>query len=180
MPTTEVSNYFIKEVESKYLGRNPFKKFTSYLRYKKFIKKVRSWSPSIGSLWFFADFVKLAEKAYFFDNRRDSKIFSSSSYEYGENGFIITDEKSNIRINCKLYTNTQKVMLEVKRLNGSNMTTVHILENGIWNYNPDGCDEILIDNVIGVINSAIIYVFDFCYKRKGNFDYVFNKKELYK
>lgn len=170
---TEYSNYFMAEVESKYMGRNPFKKLACYIKHKRFIKKIRNWSPSIGVLWFFADFIRIAERVYFFDNRKDGALFSSSSYSYGENGFIITSHDDNVKLTCKIYSDDQKVIIEIKRLNGSNLITEHSFQNNEWSYDSDRSiyDEVLIDNAIGIINRSMIELVEYCWNHKGSYDY---------
>ena len=39
----------------------------------------------------FADFIKIAERVYFYENIKNGNIYSSSSYTSGENGFHIKD-----------------------------------------------------------------------------------------
>lgn len=180
---TGYSNYFMKEIENKYLGRNPFKKMINRWKHRKFINKIRSWSPSVGVLWFFADFIKIAERVYFFNNKNGGPLFSSNSYRYGENGFSIISDHDKVKINCKLYIDDQKVAIEIKRLNGSNMITEHTFQNNTWHYDKDNYDEVLIDNVIGIINKSIIDLVEYCWDRKGSFDYGITeneKKELRK
>lgn len=164
-------NTYMDQVELKYIGNNPIKKLISQHKYNKYISRLRKQSHSIGSLWFFADFVKLAERVYFYNNKKDSPngVYSSNSYHTGENGFIITATDKDVVINCKLYSDTQKVILEAKRLNGTNKIT-ELEFNGSSPLKTDDYDEVLIDNIIGIINRYIIKVLNFCWYSKGSFD----------
>ena len=167
------SNMYMQEVERKYLGKNPIKRFFNRMKHKKFLKKISDMSHSIGTLWFFCDFIKLAELIYFFDNKKNSYIYSSSSYSYGENGFIINDEKNNnVVIKCKLFSDDQKILIEVKRTNGSNMITEFSYSNNEWNFNKFDSEysNVLVDNTLGIINKAIVYLIDFCWYAKGSYN----------
>ena len=74
-------------------------------------------------MWFFADFIKLAEKLYFFNVDKDKGLYSSRSYPAGENGFVINDKEYEIKLMIKLYSDDNTVKVEVKRNNGTNMLT---------------------------------------------------------
>jgi len=175
-PVSETSlNRFLDQVEKKYLGLNPFKKILAEWKFNKFCKEVMKSSPSLGVLWFFADFIKLAEKVYFFNNDPNGTIFSSDNYNIGENGFIINDNDHNIKINVKLNSDYQRLVLEVKRLNGTKKITEHRFVNNEWTDDRENYDEILIDNIIGIINSHIVALMKYCWNLKGNFDNI-NKR----
>jgi len=167
----DYANYFMREIETKYTGKNIFKRFKCWRSHRKFIANIRTWSPSIGMLWFFADFIKLSERIYFYDNRKNGRMFSSDGYTYGENGFIINSEHDKLQLTCKLYSDTQKVVIQIKRLNGTNMVTEHVFVDNQWTLDKEKYDEVLIDNVIGIINCAIIELVEYCWDHRGSYDY---------
>ena len=165
-----ISNRFLDQVEEKYLGKNPIKRFFSKLKFNKFCKETMKASPSFGVLWFFADFIKLAERVYFFNNNKEGSLFSSKSYSIGENGFIINDKENSIKLIVVLNSDLQRVQLEIKRLNGTSMTTEHAFVNNAWTDNREKYDEVLIDNIIGIINSHMVALLKWCWEKKGTFD----------
>ena len=170
-PVSETKlNRFLDEVEKKYLGKNPFKRIISKWKFDRFCKEVMKSSPSLGVLWFFADFIKLAERIYFFNNSKDGELYSSYSYPIGENGFIINDKDHNISINIKLNSDYQKVIVEVKRLFGTYKSTEHCFINNDWTEDRQNYDEVLIDNTIGIINTYIVGLLRYCWKSKGSYD----------
>lgn len=165
-------NYFMEIVLRKYHGKNPILKWLNLKNYKKECKKIRMKSHTIGSLWFFSEFIRLAEAVYFFNNKKDAYIFSSRSYEYGRNGFIITDNDIGITLNCDLDSDAQSITISIKRHNGSNLVTKFIYENGNWDFikGESMYSRVLIDNAIAIINKAIVYVLDFCWNANGSYD----------
>lgn len=171
-------NYFMEIAQNKYLGKNPIIKWLNYRKYKKECNKIRRKSHTIGSLWFFAEFIRLAEVVYFFDNKRDSYIFSSRSYEYGKNGFVITDKDIGVTLTCELDSDDQVISITIKRHNGSNMVTKLVYENNHnrWKYPEIQYGRVLIDNAIAIINKAIIYVIDFCWNANGSYDLYTSKR----
>lgn len=167
------SNGFLNIIDKKYTGFNPFKKIASYLSFRKTCKKIFKTSPSFGQLWSFADFIKLAETAFMFNNQNKGRLYSSRSYKVGENGFVINSEADHLNIVVKLYSDTQGIALDIKRTNGSNMTTTMKFEQNDWasSYEQSDTDIILLDIVIGIINRHIIMLLEYCYARRGSEDY---------
>ena len=165
-----LSNRFLDKVEEKYLGKNPILRFLSKLKFKKFLRETMKSSPSFGVLWLFADFIKLAERIYFFNNNKDGSLFSSKSYSAGTNGFMIMDKENNVRILIVLNSDLQQVQLEVKRLGGTSMITEHTFVNNAWTDDREKYDEVLIDNIIGIINSHMVALLKWCWDKKGTFD----------
>lgn len=163
-----VSNRFLDKVEEKYIGRNPILRLISRIKFNKFCRDIMKSSPSLGVLWYFADFIKLAERVYFFNNVKDGKLFSSRSYVAGENGFIVNAIEEGVRILVKLDSDTQSVLLEIKRPN--NLTTEHRFINNQWGDDRQDYDEVLIDNIIAIMNSYMVGLLKWCWDRKGNFD----------
>lgn len=164
---------YMDHIENKYTGNNPIRKWLDNQKHKKFMKKISTMSHSIGTLWFFADFIKIAEVVYFYDNKNGSYIFSSRQYSYGENGFIIHDEKNKVIINCKLFSDDQKIGIEVKRTSGSNMSTEFTYSNNEWDFSKvklDGYTNVLVDNTLAIISDAIVFLMEFCWNQQGNYD----------
>lgn len=170
-------NRYLDIVEKKYVGSNPILRWWSDLQFKRACKKIQKESPSIGCLWYMADFIKLAERVYFYNNNRKTGfLFSSSSYSAGENGFVINDPDNFLEIVVKLFSDDQMVIVSVKRTNGTNMITEHTFINNQWTGDRQNYDEVLIDNIIGLMNSATISLMQYCYNKKGSFDHI--RKEL--
>lgn len=163
-------NRYLDQVETKYLGKNPIKRLISKYKFNKFCKEVMKSSPSLGMLWYFADFIKLAERIYFFNNSKEGSLYSSSNYYIGENGFIINDSIFKIKITVKLNSDDQTTHLEIKHLSGTQLITEHVFKNNSWTDDRQNYDEVLIDNVIGIINSYIVGLMKYCWNMKGNFD----------
>lgn len=164
------SNYFMGIIMNKYRGKNPIAKWLNTRYYKKECKKIKSKSHNLGSLWFFSEFIKLAELYFFFDNKNGAYIYSSRSYKYGENGFVINDTEHNIVLKCTLNADEQEIFINIKRTNGTNLSTDLVHNGQRWRITiDDDCSRVLIDNVIAIINQAIIYVLDFCWSANGSY-----------
>lgn len=170
-PVSETKlNRFLDEVEKKYLGKNIIKKWISQYKFNKFCKETMKSSPSLGVLWYFADFIRLAERIYFFNNSKDGSLYSSYTYNIGENGFIINDKDNNVRVTVKLNSDQQKVLLEVNRSSGTGKRTEHCFKDNKWTEDRENYDEVLIDNIIGIINSHIVALMKYCWNAKGSYD----------
>lgn len=145
-----------------------FKNFFKYKKHaksvKKFRKRILEGSPSFGLLWKMADFIKLAEIVFFYNNsikNEEFGLFSSKKYSYGENGFRISTKECIIVL--KLFSDSQKVMLEIERKGGDgNKTSLSFIENE-WITEPSIYDEMLLEQIIKIINEKIIKLFDYCY-----------------
>lgn len=174
------SNGYFTIIDKKYTGRNPIKKFLSNRAFKKTCKKIFDTSPSFGQLWSFAEFIKVSEEAYFFDNNSKGRLFSSRSYSYGENGFKIHSEADNVDIVIKLYNDNQKVIIQVERLNGGRMKSELVFTDNHWATTPDDSSVVLLDNLIGIINRHIIMLLEYCYNRRGSDDYEKTIPQKYK
>lgn len=168
---TNFANGFLNIIDKKYTGFNPIKKLISWYSFRRTCRKVFDTSPSFGQLWSFADFVKLAEEIFFYNNKSGSTLFSSSSYKVGENGFVITSPVDNVIITVKLYSDTQSITMDIKRTNGTNMVTTLKFKENDWEETPKESSIILLDNVIGIINRHIVMLLRYCYDRRGSYDY---------
>lgn len=170
-----ISNRFMDLIETKYIGLNPIKRFIANWKFNKFCKTTMRQSPSLGLLWLFADFIKLAEKVYFFPNKQGNELYSSRSYNIGENGFVIQDEDHGIKLNIKLNSDVQRTIVEISRKEATQSNTELVFMNNSWGDEIEPYDEVLVDNIIGVINSYMVALLKFCWNAKGSYDNI-NKK----
>ena len=165
------SNGFLNVIDKKYTGFNPIRKLISRIRFNITCRKIFNASPSFGQLWNFATFIRLAEEIFFYNNKRDSLLYSSASYKAGENGFVITSEVDHVIITVKMYSDTQQIAMDIKRTNGTNMMTSLRFKENEWEETPEESAIILLDNVIGIINRHIVMLLRYCYDRRGSYDY---------
>lgn len=164
MNTTNIFFNMILDRQN-YKSKNIFGRLHHKWTVYKFRKTILKGSPSFGLLWKMADFVKLAEEIYFYDNstKKNTGLFSSINYAIGENGFKVFHYDCNITI--KLFSDTQKVALEVDRLHGNKIKSNLVFINESWDGNPGIYDELLLDRLITIINNSIISLFDECYDK---------------
>ena len=140
------------------------KYFSHKRELKKFKKTLMNGSPSFGLLWKMADFIKIAEIVFFYDNSLKNStlgLYSSKGYIPGENGFKINSEDCLLVI--KLYSDSQRVVLEVDRTKGECMKSHLSFINEEWEGDPTIYDEMLLEQLIKLINSKIIALFKYCY-----------------
>lgn len=168
---TNFANGFLNIIDRKYTGFNPIKKLISNIKFKMECKKIFDTSPSFGQLWNFANFIKLAERIFFYNNKNGSTLYSSNSYQANQNGFVITSKPDNVVITVKLYADTQGIVMDIKRTNGTNMTTTLKFEQNDWAETPEDDEIIILDNVIGIINRHLVMLLKYCYDRRGSYDY---------
>lgn len=154
-------NFIYNKIPFKIINIVPY--YINKRKVKRFRKKILTGSPSFSMLWDMANFIKLSEYLYFYRNTTTNYIFSSRKYSNGENGFVINIEDDNTVIVVKLYKNSDKVIIEIKRCTNY-ITSFEFLSNQ-WTINPTGMDEILLDNVTQTINNNIIKLFDWCYNK---------------
>lgn len=163
---TPTANMFMNIIYRKvtFSFRNFFKYHKHRREYKKFVNNIKNGSPSFGVLWKMADFIKLAELVFFYDNslkNTEFGLYSSKGYNPEENGFKIRTNECSIVI--KLYSGLEKVVLSIERLNGENLkTTLTFISDG-WYGSHTTYDEMLLEQVIKIINSRILMLFEHCY-----------------
>jgi len=164
----ENENKYMAIVENYYTGSNWFKRLASNFRFWREKRKIRNMSHSIGSLWFFAEFIKLAEFIYFFDNNNSSTLYSSNTYKYGESGFMIKSLANQVNIKCKLNAEKQEIKLEISRTNGSRIINEIIFnaQKGWYNSDSSEVSVRLVDNIISIINNHIILLLCYCVEKK--------------
>lgn len=165
------NNIFMEYIYKK-MKLTPFNFITYFfniIKLNKFKKEIYKSSPSFDILWQMADFIKLSELVFFYNNTPNIKnidmkigLYSSSKYECGTNGFKIFTPECDITI--KLFSSSNKVSLDISRDIGEKRTTSMTFVNGQWKNDPDLNEEMLIEQVIKCINNRILRLFDYCYK----------------
>lgn len=161
-----MTNMFMAQVER---ARNfsiwhPFKYFKYRSSYKSFKKRINYGSPSFGVLWSFADFIKYAELIFMFDNVKTNGLYSSPDYVPMQNGFKIHTPDVNILV--KLYSETQRVGIDISRNTGGKIKSNYTFENNQWTSEPDDYDIMLLDRVISIINNRMLWLLDWCIDKK--------------
>ena len=89
MKKTKKLNMFIDIIYDKMESRSIFSKWFNYLKMRRFKKTLSTCSPSFHVIWQIADFIKYAERLFFYENSIKNSLYSSNSYSDGENGFKI-------------------------------------------------------------------------------------------
>lgn len=162
------SNVFMTLIYEKvdFSFKHLFKYISHRIKYRKFIKDIKRGSPCFGVLWKMCDFIKLSEIAFFYNNSPDNPfgLYSSHNYEPGYNGMKI--KTTELAMTIKLESSTQKVTIEINRLNGNHVSTTMTFINDNWTGSPDIYDEIILENIIRIINSKIIQLFEEMYEKR--------------
>lgn len=142
--------------------------FKRWREYRKLIKDLKKSSPSFGILWQIGEFVRLLERVYMYNNSPDAMLYSSKKYSPGTSGFVIT-VKDIVKLRVKLYSDDQRVTLEVARLGGEQVTTsINFIDNQ-WESDHDQCDELLLEYCIDLIMTTVADIFTYYYKNKYKF-----------
>jgi hypothetical protein len=135
---------------------------------RKFRKTILEGSPSFGLLWKTADFIKISEIVFFYNNTHslDSEfaIYSSKEYIAGTNGFKLKDDKTGVILVIKLISDSQKVVVDIERQHGNKLKNTMTFVNNNWQDSDyTAYDEMMLEQVIKIINNRIIALFDHCY-----------------
>lgn len=156
----------MKQVQAaeKFSMLHMFKWFKIRRDYKKFCKTINAGSPSFGVLWNFAEFIQYAEIIYTYNNSKNSNLYSSRDYTPGQSGFRINLEK--LVITVKLWSDQQKVGIDIENKTGNNVKTNYSFTEGQWTEEPDEYDVLLIDRVIGIINDQMLWMLNWCIDEK--------------
>lgn len=170
MNNISVPNIFMNIIRDK-SNRGFISKIKHKIKLRKFRKNIMEGSPSFGLLWKMADFIKIAEIIFFYNNSHsldsDLSLYSSNEYMVGTNGFKLRDNTTGCTIIIKLISDTQKVIVDVERSKGNHIkSTMTFIENEWANNNHTAYDEMLLEQVIKMINSKIITLFDYCYSMR--------------
>ena len=147
-------------------GKNIFKRLFHKKKVKKFINDIKNSSPGFNMLWNIADFIKIAEFVYFYDNSLKNNtiaLFSSKNYQNNTNGFKVNSEDCNITI--KLFSELNTVILEIDRLKGDKQRTIMEFKDEQWTTVHTLFDEMLLNHSIEIINNKVIELFNYCYNK---------------
>lgn len=165
MKKTKKLNMFIDIIYDKMESKSIFSKWFNYLKMKRFKKTLSMCSPSFHIIWQIADFIKYAERLFFYENNIKNSLYSSNSYTDEENGFKIKDK--NVIITVKVNKISGKVTLQIEYLNSSSsskkVSTTMEFVNNVWVENHSKYDEILLENVIKIIYRHVFKLFDELY-----------------
>lgn len=153
-------NIFLKYIYNK--PSNIIKLFFYKFKMKKFRRDILRSSPSFIILWQMADFIKYAERIFFYSNNLSDSLYSSDDYEHNRNGFKVNNKEYDVTITIKLYKETSKVALEISRGKNKKTTTMYFIHEQ-WDKEPTVYDEMLLEQSIKIINCEIIKLFDECY-----------------
>lgn len=161
-----MTNIFMNQVRDavSFSWKNFFKYFKFRKSYKKFCKNIKMGSPSFGVLWNFSEFIQYAEIIYSYDNSKTNSIYASRDYIVGQRGFKISN--GEIIITCKLYSDDQKVGIDVENKTGNKIKTSYVFINGAWTKEPDDYDILHIDRIIEIINRHMLQLLYYCMDRK--------------
>lgn len=143
---------------------NLFKYFSYKRKVNKFRSNILNGSPSFDLLWNMADFIKFAEGIFFYDNslkNTEFGLYSSRNYTNGQNGFRVSTPECRLVI--KLFSDHQRVCVEIERIKGEGRKSTLSFTDGDWDDSHNQYDEMLLEQIIKVINSSIIALFDHCY-----------------
>ena len=103
--------------------------------------------------------------------RRTCRKTFNTSPSFGQLWSFSDSDIDHVVITLKLYSDTQGIIMDVKRTNGTNMVTSLKFKENDWEEPPKESDIILLDNVIGIINRHIVMLMQYCYDRRGSYDY---------
>ena len=125
-----------------------------YKEFCNFMDSLKHTSPSFQDLWDISDFLNIIEYTYFYDNTRQSELWSDGNIANGKTRFNIIKDK-NTEISCTLNETDNHITITIKRPK-IDKTPQQVLaelsfENGKWVSYKTEYDEILLDNVISII-----------------------------
>ena len=161
-------NIFIRYIyeNSSFKFSNIFKRIKHRISVRKFRNNILRCSPDFEMLWQMADFIKLSEVIFFYDNSMSNLndgLYSSKNFPDGQNGFRVFNNEFKVTI--KLLRDSKRVCLELDRLKGDKSKRLMMFTNNTWDTTPTIYDEMLLEQVIKDINCKIINLFDKCYEK---------------
>lgn len=167
MSNMKSPNTFMNIISEKN-SKGIFKRLAHKIKLYKFRKSILEGSPSFGLLWKMADFIKISEMVFFYNNTHalDSEfaIYSSKEYMAGTNGFKLKDDKNGVILIVKLISDSQKVIVDIERQRGNKLKNTMTFVNSNWqDANYTAYDEMMLEQVIKIINNKVIALFDHCY-----------------
>lgn len=146
----QTNNIFARHLYDK--DKNKFR-LLQWFRYKRFLRLIDKSVPSFDILWQIADFIKILEQVFLYDNSPIKEMYSSDKYKPNENGFVV--KKYNYTITIKLYEDDKSIAIQVDRGNKKASTSMKFREGDPL---EDGNNEHvlkLIENIENIImNSA--------------------------
>lgn len=153
-------NIFIEPIYKK-------KKFNiiEYIKYRKFLHSLKTTMPNFGMLWQIADFIKILERVYFYNNspRNAHGMYSSLKYDNGENGFCVFTDDVNIKY--KLNDACQSITIELERLQGNKVKS-NMTFNPNETYDLSDLDEELLIQITDITMNSVIKLVKTYYKIK--------------
>jgi len=130
----------------------------------KTIKYLRGTMPNFALLWQMADFIKLLETVFFYDNSQTSSMYSSINYDDGENGFRFKNDTVSITI--KLYERSETIGIEIHRSKGNKINS-SMSFNSNDNTSLNEKDSALLDFVVNCVVEESIHLMKTYYNMKG-------------
>lgn len=135
-----------------------------WIKYKIFVYKLNKINPNFGMMWQIADFIKLLEQVYMYDNSSASTLYSSS-YKNGLNGFVLN--KPEFVIKFTLDSSDESIAIDISRTKGTKLKSSNVLtENSVIN---DINNEQLLINIIGWTMSSVKELLIIYYNLKDNY-----------
>ena len=155
------TNVFMEPIykKSNRLFGIPSKRFLN-----KTIKFLRITMPNFALFWQIADFIKILEKVFFYNNSISNSMYSSLNYADCENGFKFKND--DVSITVKLYEDSEKIAIDIHRLKGNELKSSMIFDSK-KNTKLSKIDSALLESTINCILEECIYLMKYYYKMKG-------------
>lgn len=167
MNNKEENNIFIDIIYSKVNRsfKHPIKYLKHRIKLNKFKRYINGVSPDFNLLLEMANFVKIAEVVFMYDNRKDTpnKLFSDQYYKGDRNGFSIRTDECYVSISLR--EQNRNVSVELVRTNGNHLKTVQTFKDSEWVTKQTMFNELLLEQTIRIIDKAILELFDWCYRK---------------
>lgn len=137
--------------------------------YESYVKINITDAPSISfkNLWMFCQFVRYAEKVYFYNNDISNKLYVDSAMEDPSSRVFMINEKDKYKIVFALEKQTKPgnnanenfevIKMVVSRFYGKKMVNQFIIVDGNIKYN-DISDSYLINNINKILSKSITKV----------------------
>lgn len=150
-------NLFIEPIYYKKKG------LIHWIKHKLFLRKLDNLHPGFDVLWQIADFIKLLERVYMYDNSKlGNKLSSSIKYNNNENGFVINCNDYEVII--KLFLDTRETAVEILRFKGNKIKSSYLFdENTVI---PDIESEQILVFIIELIMTSVKALFIEYYDKK--------------
>lgn len=149
-------NMFIRQIYDK---KKTFVLFR-WIKYRKFLRLIDKTAPNFIILWHIADFIKILDKIYMYDNNPTNTLYSSNNFNMNENGFVI--KKENFFIRIKLFEIGSEIAIEVGRSGSKDLTSIRFCDGENKIKNED--DEHMMINIENIIMNSVKELFIKYYK----------------